>query len=230
MTRVLFSLGSLSLILILTALVLGLSVGDLYNPPYGDEAAMDRLRGTASVHRLTGIFAAICVVFVESIIITYFVGTSRWIKEVVTTYQLEVGLFNQSAELKRKTFPWAVMGMLAVVGMGALGAASDPSTGSQTTADWTMIHFLSAFVGLVFIGYTYFIAWNNIAANHEVIQEIVTQVKNIRDERGLDAPSSILESGVSKSGAAVSENSAETPPQGIETTTETAPVKPEQIE
>ena len=38
---------------------------------------------------LTGTSAALAVVFVHSIAVTYFIGTSRWCKEVTETYQLD---------------------------------------------------------------------------------------------------------------------------------------------
>ncbi|MEX0611406.1 MAG: hypothetical protein WD229_04735, partial [Pirellulales bacterium] len=84
MTRILFTLASLSLILLFTALLLGLVIGDLYAPHPSDETL-----NWATVHRLTGIAAALGVVFVESVIVTYFIGTSRWCREVVETYGLD---------------------------------------------------------------------------------------------------------------------------------------------
>ena len=135
---------------------------------------------------LTGTSAALAVVFVHSIAVTYFVGTSRWCKEVTETYQLDPQMLRQSTQLKRKTFPWCVMGMLAIVGVAALGAASDPGTGGANTADWANIHLGGAFLGLAFIAWTYFQAWLNIVANQSVIQKIVDAVAEIRQQRGLD--------------------------------------------
>src|SRR3989304_423650 len=102
MTRILVTLAALSLTLLLTALVLGLAIGDLYAARPSDETL-----NWATVHRLAGIAAALAVVFVESVIVTYFIGTSRWCQEVVETYQLPAELARQSNRLKRRTFPWA---------------------------------------------------------------------------------------------------------------------------
>ena len=180
MTRIFPTLASLSIGLFLAAVVLGLTIGDLYNDP---SAATLRTRG---VHMLTGTAAALAIVFVHSIVVTYFVGTSRWCKEVTETYHLDPGPLRRSTLLKRRTFPWCVMGMLAVVGIGALGAASDPGTGRANTADMASFHLIAALGGLAFIGWTYFQAWQNIAENQVVIQEIVDMVARIRRERGLD--------------------------------------------
>jgi protein-S-isoprenylcysteine O-methyltransferase Ste14 len=180
MTRIFPTLASLSLGLFVASVVIGLAIGNLYDNP--TDATL-RLRG---VHMLTGTSAALAVVFVHSIVVTYFIGTSRWCKEVTETYRLDPGPLRRSTMLKRRTFPWCVLGMLAVVAVGALGAASDPGTGRPNTADMASVHLVAALVGLVFVAWTYFQAWQNIADNQNVIQEIVAMVARIRRERGLD--------------------------------------------
>ncbi len=181
MTRILFTLASLSLILLATALVLGFLVGDLYAPRPTEETL-----AWATVHRLTGIAAALSVVFVESVIVTYFIGTSRWCKEVVEAYRLELSAVQASNRLKRRTFPWALAGMLAVVGIVALGGAADPATGRINTQAWAEWHLVGSILGVVFIAGTYVVAWNNIFANHAIIAGLVAEVARIRRERGLD--------------------------------------------
>jgi len=126
------------------------------------------------------------VVFVHSIAVTYFIGTSRWCKEVTETYPLDPVLLRRSTNLKRKTFPWCLLGMLGVVGVAALGAASDPGTGGANTAWWATIHLAGAWGGLVLIAWTYYRVWINIVANQGVIEQIVAAVAVIRQERGLD--------------------------------------------
>lgn len=180
MARIFPSLATLSLVLYLATVGLGLSIGDLYSQPTD---ATIRMRG---IHMLTGTAAALAVVLVHSIAITYFVGTSRWCKEVVETYHLDPQPLVRSARLKRSTFPWCVVGMLTVVVVGALGAAADPGTGRPDTASMASVHFAAAFGGLVLIAWTYYRAWLNIVENQQVIQEIVGKVAEIRRERGLD--------------------------------------------
>ena len=187
MTRIFPTLASLSIGLFVASVVIGLMIGDLYDNP--SEATL-RWRG---VHMLTGTAAALAVVFVHSIVVTYFIGTSRWCKEVTETYRLDPGPLRRSTQLKRRTFPWCVMGMLTVVAVGALGAASDPGTGRPNTADMASVHLMAALGGLAFIGWTYFQAWQNIADNQTVIQDIVAMVARIRRERGLDIDPSATE-------------------------------------
>jgi hypothetical protein len=182
MTRILPVIGLLSLLLIAAALAAGLSIGDLHQLP----VSQDTLHW-ATVHRLTGMLAALAVVLVECIIVTYFIGTSRWCKEVVETYQFDPELVRKSNRLKRRTFPWALAGMLAVIGVSSLGAAADPTaSGVLERQAWTDWHLISAFVGVAFIAWTYIIAWNNVVANQAVIERLVAEVRRVRQEKGLD--------------------------------------------
>jgi hypothetical protein len=185
MTRILLTLASISMIGLVAALVLGFAIGDLYAKPLPSLETLHR----ATLHRLTGVAAALIVVLVESVIVTYFIGTSRWCKEVVETYQLDPAAVQASNRLKRRTFPWALVGMLAVVGIVALGGANDPANGWPNAKDWAYWHLLGATLGLPLIAWTYLVAWNNIAANQAIIQNLVEEVGQIRRERGLDMAS-----------------------------------------
>jgi hypothetical protein len=183
MTRIFPTLASLAFMLMGVALILGFAIGDLYADPPAQAALAWRGR-----HMLTGLAAALGVVLVESIAVTYFIGTSRWCKEVTETYRLPPDDLVESTRLKRRTFPWCVLGMLSVVGVSALGAASDPGTGRSNTASMAGVHQIAALVGLCVVTWTFYRTWLNIAANQDVIARIVAQVQRIRAERGLDQP------------------------------------------
>jgi hypothetical protein len=189
MTRILLSLASLSLILLVATLIVGLAVGDLYAQPL----PTDETLAWASVHRLSGIAAALVVVFVESIVVTYFIGTSRWCKEVVETYRFDPAAVRESNRLKRRTFPWALFGMLAVIGIIALGGAADPTTGQPDTQEWTNWHLVASFLGIGLIAWTYIIAWSNIVANQLIIDRLVVEVASVRSARGSATDSQVPE-------------------------------------
>lgn len=189
MTRILFTLAVVSLSLLIATLLIGLSIGDLYAEPQPDASTLR----WATVHRLTGVAAALVVVLVESIVATYFIGTSRWCKEVVETYHFDPAAVRSSARLKRRTFPWALAGMLAVVAMIALGGASDPATGRPTARDWVEWHLVGTVVGILFIGWTYFVAWNNVVANQAIIERLVDEVARVRRQRGIEPDDASLQ-------------------------------------
>ncbi|MCI0332330.1 MAG: hypothetical protein L0228_03770 [Planctomycetes bacterium] len=182
MPRILLTLASLSLILLLAAATIGFAMGDLYAQPRTSQT-----QTLMRWHFLTGLVAALAVVLVESVIVTYFIGTSRWCKEVIETYRLDSAAVQASNRLKRRTFPWALAGMLAVIGIIALGGASDPATGPNTKA-WADWHLGGALGGTAFIAWTYFAAWNNVLTNQRIINQLVAEVASIRRERALDHP------------------------------------------
>ena len=182
MIRIFLTLALLSIVLLLAALTMGLTMGDLYARPIPSQSTLQ----WATLHRLTGIAAALAVVFVESVVVTYFLGTSRWGKEVVETYRFDRGPIVASNRLKRRAFPWAVAGMLAVVGIIALGGAADPATLQPNTQAWADWHLFGAFLGIVFVAWTYLVEWNNIVANHAIIEQLVAEVGRVRREHGLE--------------------------------------------
>jgi hypothetical protein len=183
MTRILATLAILSIMLLAANAIVGLSMGDLYAQPRDSHTQI-----LWRCHFLLGLTTALVVVLVESIIVTYFIGTSRWCKEVVETYQLDPGLVQSSNRLKRRTFPWALAGMLTIVAVIALGGASDPATGQPNTKAWAEWHLAGVIVGVFVILWTYVVAWNNVVANHEIIRRVVDQVAEIREGRGLESP------------------------------------------
>ena len=73
------------------------------------------IRSWQTFHFLLGLLAALVVVLVNSISLTYFIGTSRWCKEVVETYSLDPQLTERSRRIKRKNFPWSFSGILLVL-------------------------------------------------------------------------------------------------------------------
>ncbi len=182
MTRIFLTLASLSVILLIAAMTLGLSMGDLYERPMPSRETLH----WATLHRLTGVAAALAVVFVESVVVTYFIGTSRWCKEVVETYQLDRSAVVASNQLKRRTFPWALAGMLGVVAVIALGGAADPASLQPNTKAWVNWHLIGAFSGIGLVAWTYLVAWNNILANSAIITGLVAEVARLRRERGFD--------------------------------------------
>ncbi len=185
MNRIFYVLATFALLFLLTTLGLGLGLraGNIRDSQ--DREAQQR----ATVHRLAGISAGVVVLLVNSIVVTYFIGTSRWCKEVVETYGMDAVFIRRSAHLKRRTFPVSVMSMLVVVGIAALGAAADPAASMQPAPlagiSWANLHFLGACLGIGAIFYGFVIQGGNIRANHAIIGDVMAEVKRVRLERGL---------------------------------------------
>jgi hypothetical protein len=176
--RIFGSLAAFALLALAIALVLGFYVS-------GTGAAQNaELRSTFRVHFLVGVLSSIVVILVNSIAMTYFIGTSRWCKEVSDTYELPSRHVQTSIQLKRSAFPWALASTLIVIGVIVLGGAAD--TRPNAAANWAVWHLIGALAGVAFIAFSFFIQAQRIAAHHAVIEAIVAEVRKIRQERGLE--------------------------------------------
>jgi hypothetical protein len=152
--------------------------------------SLDTPRWRMTLHFYMGVASSLLVVLVNSVTVTYFVGTSKWCKEVGETYALPEALQNRSTLLKRRTFPWAVASMLSIVVLVLLGGLSDPSIPFNQaqpgqSANMVQWHFLMAMLTLAFVAFSFYIQATRIAENYEAIQAILTEVRRIRVERGL---------------------------------------------
>lgn len=216
MNRIFPVLAAFALAFMAATLVLGLALGDVRGTMLRLSAAESKLtrlrtpeeRNSAeavqwkadveqlraaerwkSVHFLSGLLTAVIVMFVAGVAITYFVGTSRWCREVVDAYRLDPELARASAKLKRRTFPAVVVAMLGLVGVVALGAASDPGANLQMTAPgnigWNDFHFAASLLGTALVAWSYYVAWTNITEHQLVMGKIMDEVQRIRAERGL---------------------------------------------
>ncbi len=157
------------------------------------QAEADALYGSLAVprqrarwHILIGIVASLVAVLVNSLSVTYFIGTSRWCKEVVETYQLDAQLTQRSVQLKRRSFPWALMGILMILTIVALGAASDPGTLRETTIRWVLPHYTAALGGAALLSISFFMQASYIRQNSDLVESILQRVREIRLARGLE--------------------------------------------
>jgi hypothetical protein len=162
---------------------LGLWLGDLH----GQTDAHVLRWGT--VHRLSGVLAALMVVLVNSMSVTYFIGTGRWCREVVETYGLDWAFIDRSRRIKRSAFPFALLGMLGVVAIVALGGAADPASGRPGTQDWVTAHLLGGIGIGAAIGWCFLGQLPKIRAQSGLIDEVMQAVKSARQARGLDIES-----------------------------------------
>ena len=164
----------------MAALVLGLTIGDLYadrsrsgHTALGDGSPADRRRGGTGV------------VFVESVIVTYFIGTSRWCKEVVETYRFDPRSRKAIASNGGR-FPGHWPACWLWWASSRSGGPPIRRRPVANTQDWSNWHLAGAVVGVVFIAWTYIVAWNNVVANQAIIERLVAEVGRVRPERGLD--------------------------------------------
>ena len=180
MERVYSRAAMFAVALMLATALLGLWIGDLHG-----QTDRSVLRW-GTVHRLSGVFAALMVVLVNSMAVTYFIGTGRWCREVVETYGLSAALTQRAKAIKRAAFPGSVIGMLAVVGIVALGGAADPATGRPGTQNWVTPHLVGAMALAALIAWCFQSQLPRIRRQQALIEEVLDEVRVIRRDRGLD--------------------------------------------
>lgn len=145
------------------------------------------MRRRASFHKLFGIASALVTMLVNSVAITYFVGTSRWCLEVSEAYRLDLQRVELCRRLKRRTFTSALISMLTMVALAGLGATADPGNSASGGESWVMLHLNAALIGTVVVCGIFWYQAGNVKANYDLIQQIMDDVRKIRDDHGLDA-------------------------------------------
>ena len=184
MDRIFTPLASFATLLLLITFVvgLGLQAGDVGNVK--DTA----IRSWFRIHFLLGIVVGVVVVLVNSIAVTYFIGTGRWCREVVETYKLDSVYVRRSNQLKRQAFPFALINMLLIVGVLALGGAADPASGIRAVppggGTWATWHLLGAIVTSAAVGYGFFHIWYYLRENRLLIAEVMAEVARVRGAKG----------------------------------------------
>ena len=131
-------------------------------------------------HIWLGVASSLVAVLVNCISVTYFIGTSRWCREVVEAYGLDWELAERSRRLKRRSFPFAVLGMLTIVGIVALGGAADPGGSAGNAARWVMPHVVAALLGVVVVAVAFYLQAKAVGANFQIIEIILAETQRIR--------------------------------------------------
>jgi hypothetical protein len=182
MNRTFLPLCGLSIVLLVTAFVLGFQIDDLTLPDPAVQAAF-------SWHFLTALAALCFATLVHAVVLTYFMGTGRWIEETSQAYHLPAALSHENQRIKNLLIPLIVGCFLLLLATGALGAAADPGSPVQFAGAWglsaTIWHRTLSVVTLVAnLGVNY---WEYLALfrNGEIVDTVLREVRRIRLEKGL---------------------------------------------
>jgi hypothetical protein len=120
MHRIFLGLAVTNGSLLVASYVVGLiSMGELRGPGIKDP--------WHTIHFLLGLFTTLTTLLVQSIVYTYFLGTGKWVKEVVAAYKMPEWIEAQAKKNKKKAFRFEFYCMLLISIAAWLGAASDRS-------------------------------------------------------------------------------------------------------
>ena len=132
------------------------------------------------LHFLFGLFTGIGTILTHCLVVTYFLGTGRWVKEVTLAYDLpDAPWHKRTRDLKRETFPLVHAAVLLTIGTAAAGA------GAQLQGwPWTL-HFGLALAALAVNVWTFRLEYRGVAENAGLLDAVLREVDRIRAERGL---------------------------------------------
>ena len=183
MTRIFATLALCSTATLVTALWLGWEIGDATSR---DPAVQSRVM----VHFLLGVAALVCAVLVHALVITYFMGTGRWLEETCEAYRLVDSWQARSRELKWRLYPAIVASLLLLIVTGAFGGAADPASavGFQGIGPLTapQVHLWVAVVTLLVNAVVNVFEFLALRRNGALVQEVLAEVRRMRLERGLE--------------------------------------------
>ncbi|GAC1334324.1 MAG: hypothetical protein NVSMB14_01380 [Isosphaeraceae bacterium] len=77
------------------------------------------------IHLLFGLGTVLTALMTHSIVFTYFLGTTRWVKEVAEVYRMPEWVYSQARKNKSKAFPFEIWSMSLIGATAWVGAASD---------------------------------------------------------------------------------------------------------
>jgi hypothetical protein len=136
-------------------------------------------------HIWLGIAASLISLLVNSISITYFIGTNRWCREVADAYGMSDEFSDRSAALKRRSFGWAFIGILLTLAIAGTGGAADPFSSTAEPASWVVWHWTLGMGGVALIATSFYAQFTALSANHRVIQDVLADAARIRAERSV---------------------------------------------
>lgn len=180
MSRIFLTLAVVANGALLVTLILGWRIVD---PASLEPGA----RNAVTWHILTALGAALIVLLVHAVALTYFMGTGRWLEETSDAYGLGAEPRATNMKLKYRIIPTMIGCIVLVVVTGAFGALADPAA-SMHRASAATIHLALALTMLLANLFASWLEHQAIEQNGRLVETVVARVQQIRLERGLDGP------------------------------------------
>ncbi len=166
--------------MLLAVFLLGLNIGD---PKLLESQRL------VSWHLILALGGLVFAALVHALVLTYFMGTGRWMDDVTKAYQLDDRWRAESQKLKYRVLPVMSLGVVLLLLTVGFGAAADPASRLGTAGfgglSASTCHLL---VALVMVGIN-FVAnvreFQALERNGQLVNEVVGKVREIRLERGL---------------------------------------------
>lgn len=138
------------------------------------------------LHFYLGLGSVLFTLAVHCLVFIYFLGTGRWVKEVASAYRLpDAPLPKLTRDLKRRTFPVALLAMLVPMAAAVAG-------GGQNQGWHWGIHFGLGCAALAVNGWAFGVEQRNVRINAGILEEVVGEVDRIRAAAGLPSSAEAL--------------------------------------
>jgi hypothetical protein len=180
--RIFLTLTVVSTLLLLASLILGFEIGD----PHSVTPAT---RKFLSYHLLVSVAALIFAALVHAVLLTYFMGTSRWMLEARQAYKFDARWNEENRQLKYRAIPVMVLCLVLLISNIPLGAVSvdrnDWKVPGLGAISPSRVHLVVAVLTLVVNLAVNVVEYRAISRNSQLIEEVVGEVRRIREARGL---------------------------------------------
>ena len=182
MTRIFSSLATVCLVALCASFWLGWSIGDArVNDP--------AIQSKVTMHLLFAVGSLVFAVLVHALVLTYFMGTGRWLEETCNAYRLGGGWQAESKGMKFRMYPALTLCLVLLITTGGYGAAADPASamGFQGYGPFTarQVHLGIAFATIVINTVVSVFEFLALRRNGKIVDDVLGRVRQIRLDRGL---------------------------------------------
>ncbi len=182
MKHIFLTLAAVGAVLLLAALVLGFEIGD-------PRSVAPLTRKMLSYHLLISVAALIFAALVHAVLLTYFMGTSRWIEEARQAYKFDTRWSEENRRLKYRTIPVMAVCLLLLIGNIPFGAMAADSAGwilpVVGAVSPSRVHLVFALLTTAINLAVNAIEYRAIRRNGELIADVLSEVHRIREAHGL---------------------------------------------
>lgn len=172
MNRIILGMAGANYLLVAATAVAGLLSE---TPATGFRSNNDAFGYHFTLGLLTGLFTML----VHCLVFTYFLGTTRWVRETVAAYSLDQAFSTESRQLRIRAMIAAVISILLVVATIASGAAA------HTRVAPFLLHRIVPWATYLFMLGAYRIELQSIERHMDVTNEVMDSVAARRAALGL---------------------------------------------
>jgi hypothetical protein len=154
----------------------------------GDEP-LTTVQRMFTLHLLGGLASTLLSLMLHSLVFTYFIGTGRWVQEVLNAYRLPSSIWEEARRLKMRALPFILGSISLMIATATMGAASDRGLLNHN------VHLMTAVLAVMVNFWSYLREYQLVAANNQIIARVMQEVTRMRRERGLDVPAPVYAAG-----------------------------------